>query len=111
MECKKIYKYVTFYNSTYYNKKENKCYVVHATNNYKKRRFKELEDLDEEEIIKWVTKNIEYKCIGDLCMGKGLVAYYSNLNEKKYVGIELNKKRLAVAVKRITTVNRNVGGR
>lgn len=107
----RMFKYVTFYNSTYYKKNTNKCYVIHGTNVYKKRRYKELEDLDEEEIIKWITSNIDYKCIGDLCMGKGLVAYYSSLNGKKFVGTELNKKRLAVAIERVIHNNRKIGGK
>jgi hypothetical protein len=98
MECKKRYKYVSFYNSTYYHKKDNKCYVIHATSEFKRKRYKELEDLDEEEIIKWVCANHEYQCIGDLCMGLGLVGKYAFENGKTFVGTELNKKRLATLV-------------
>lgn len=102
-ECKKLYKYVTFYNSTYYNKKENKCYIIHATNIFKKRRYKEVEDLDEEKIIQWICENHDYTCIGDLCMGTGLVGKYAYLNKKKFVGTELNKKRLALLIDFIKT--------
>ncbi|MHA1601792.1 MAG: hypothetical protein ACTSUI_02180 [Promethearchaeota archaeon] len=101
-ECKKRYKYTTFYNSTYYHNKKNKCYIIHATNLFKKRRYKELEDLDEEDIIKWICKNHEYSCIGDLCMGMGLVGKHAYLNNKQFVGIELNKKRLAILIDFIT---------
>lgn len=101
-ECKKRYKYVTFYNSTYYHNKNNKCYVIHATNNFKHRKYKELEDMDEERIIEWLCKNHDYKCIGDLCMGRGLVGKNAYINNKKFVGTELNKKRLAVLVDYIT---------
>ncbi len=97
-ECKARYKYVTFYNSTYYKNKNNKCYVIHATNKFKLKKYKALEDLDEELIIKWICKNHSYNCIGDLCMGRGLVGKYSAMNDKKFVGTELNKKRLAVLV-------------
>lgn len=100
--CKKQYKYVTFYNSTYYHKRTNKCYVIHATNEYKKRRYKELEDLDEEDIIKLICANHGYNCIGDLCMGTGLVGKHAYLNGKQFVGTELNKKRLAILVDFIT---------
>ena len=31
-------------------------------------------------------------------MGRGLVGKYSAMNDKKFVGTELNKKRLAVLV-------------
>lgn len=97
-ELQKRFKYVTFYNSSYYHKKDNKCYVIHATNDSKRRRYKELEDMDEEDIIAWLCKNHDYNCIGDLCMGRGLVGKGAFLNGKKFVGIELNKKRLAVLV-------------
>lgn len=97
-ECQKRYKYVTFYNSTYYRKRENKCYVIHATNQHKWRRYRELEDLDEADIIEWICRNHEYRCIGDLCMGQGLVGKHAFLNGRKFVGTELNKKRLAVLV-------------
>lgn len=96
--CKARYKYVTFYNSTYYNKKENKCYIIHATNDSKRRKYKELEDIDEEKVIAWLCKNHEYDCIGDLCMGRGLLGKYSWFYGKRFVGTELNPKRLAVLV-------------
>lgn len=96
IECQKRFKYVTFYNSTYYRKNYNKCYVIHSTNNRKARKYKALEDLDEEEIIKWICTNHEYQCIGDLCMGTGLVGKYAFLNNKRFVGTELNPKRLAL---------------
>jgi hypothetical protein len=96
--CKEMYKYVTFYNSTYYKKNQNKCYVIQATNISKVRRYKELEDQDEQDIIEWICKNHQYECIGDLCMGMGLVGKYAYLSGKKFVGTELNKKRLALLV-------------
>lgn len=97
-ECQKRYRYVTFYNSTYYHKRDNKCYIIHATNQYKSRRYKDLEDLDEADIIQWICTHHAYQCIGDLCMGTGLVGKHAYLNGKKFVGTELNKKRLAVLV-------------
>lgn len=97
-ECKRRYKHVTFYNSTYYKKRENKCYVIHATKDSKRRRYKELEDLDEEQIIAWLCQHHEYNVIGDLCMGTGLVGKYAYLQGRSFVGTELNKKRLALLV-------------
>jgi hypothetical protein len=88
---------VTFYNSTYYHKKSNKCYVIQASRVLKKRRS-ELEDMDEEDIIAWICANHGYSCIGDLCMGRGLVGRHAYLAGKKFVGTELNPKRLAVLV-------------
>lgn len=98
VRLKAFYKYVTFYNSSYYHNPANKCYVLHATNTFKKRRYKVLEDMDEEDIIKWVCAHHDYECIGDLCMGRGMVGKNAYLNQKRFVGVELNPKRLAVLV-------------
>lgn len=95
------YRYVTFYNSTYYRKRENKCYVIHATNDHKTRRYKPLEDMDEADIIAWITANHQYDCIGDLCMGTGLVGRRAYDAGKSFVGTELNYKRLALLVEYI----------
>lgn len=92
------FKYVTFYNSTYYRKAANKCYVVHATDDHRCRRYAELEDLDEASIIEWLCRNHKYQCIGDLCMGMGLVGKHAYLAGRRFVGTELNPKRLAVLV-------------
>lgn len=105
--CKKKYKYVTFYNSTYYHKKSNKCYVIHATNIFKNRRYKILEDMDEENIIEWICRDHEYKCIGDLCMGTGLVGKNAFINNKRFVGIDINRKRLALLVDYIRSIDKN----
>lgn len=104
-ECKKRYIYVNYYNSMYYNNKKNKCWIIQAIN--KKIYYSELEGLDEEKIIKWICTNIDFNCIGDLCMGTGLVGKYAYLNNKKFVGIELNKKRLALLVDFIKNDTKN----
>lgn len=100
-EVGKMFNYVTFYNSTYYKKRDNKCYVIHATNQHKTRRYKELEDMDEADIIAWIAANHQYKCIGDLCMGTGLVGRRAYDAGKSFVGTELNYKRLALLVEYI----------
>lgn len=95
-ECEKRYTYISIYNSMYYNNKKNKCWIIQASN--EKNYYPELENIDEEKIIEWICKNINFNCIGDLCMGKGLVGKYAFLYNKKFVGTELNKKRLAILV-------------
>ena len=57
--------------------------------------------MDEEDIIEWVCANEEYECIGDLCMGQGLVGVNAYKNGKRFVGIDLNHKRLSVLIERI----------
>ena len=100
-EAERRWKHVTFYNSTYYHKRENKTYVIQATDDWKTRRHKVLEDMDEEDIIAWVCANHPYEVIGDLCMGRGLVGRHAYAAGKRFVGTELNRKRLAVLVDHI----------
>lgn len=90
-----IYKYVTFYNASYYHRAENKCYIIHATDDYKNRRYSVLEDKDESDIVKWLCNNLSFDCIGDLCMGQGLVGLAAYEAGKPFVGTELNERRLA----------------
>ncbi len=99
LKTKELYKYVTFYNSSYYHNAKNICYIVHGT----KKRTKKLplEYLDEEDAIRWVCENVSFEWIGDLCMGRGSVGYYAWKAGKKFVGTELNHKRLSVLVERI----------
>lgn len=108
-EMRKIYKYVNFYNSTYYHKKDSLCYIIRGSNKFKKPK---LDGIDEEDIIEWICKNESYECIGDLCMGRGLVGLNAHKNGKKFVGTELNHKRLSVLIERIhiydeSTKNKN----
>lgn len=95
-----IFKYVTFYNSTYYHQKDRLCYVIQGSH---KRQNHNLDWMDEEDIIEWICENIEYDTIADLCMGRGLIGLNSYKNGKKFVGTELNHKRLSVLVERIET--------
>ena len=95
----KIYDKVTFYNSTYYHKKENLCYVVQGSD--KKKNWK-YDGIDEEDIISQIAQNEEYDVLGDFCMGRGLVALAAAKNKKRFVGTEMNPKRLAVCLERLS---------
>lgn len=97
-QMRRIYKHVTFYNSTYYHKKDSLCYVVQGSN---KRKNWHYDGIDEEDIINEVAKNEEYDYIGDLCIGRGLVALAAAKNGKNFVGTELNPKRLSVCLERL----------
>lgn len=98
IEARKIFKYVSFYNSTYYHKKDCLCYVIRASKKFKKPKY---DGLDEEDIIERICSEESYNCIADLCMGRGLVGLNAYKNNKKFVGTELNHKRLSVLVERI----------
>lgn len=99
-EMKKLYSYVTFYNSTYYHKNQNLCYVIRGAS---KREKLPLDNMDEEDIIEWVCEHEDYACIGDLCMGRGLVGVHAHKNGKRFVGTELNHKRLSVLLEKLAS--------
>jgi 16S rRNA G966 N2-methylase RsmD len=101
-EMKRFYKCVTFYNSSYYHDKNKMCYVVRG--NSKKKKLP-LDYMDEEDIIAWICENEDYNCIGDLCMGRGLVGLNAYKNGKRFVGTELNHKRLSVLLERLDKLN------
>lgn len=98
IEMKKQFRHVTFYNSTYYHRPENLCYIIRGSD---KRKKLPLDGMDEEDAIAWICANEDYTCIGDLCMGRGLVAIHAHKNGKKFVGTELNHKRLSVVLEKI----------
>lgn len=101
--CEERWRYVTFYNCTYYRKRDNKCYFIHATDEHKRRRYPSLEDQDEADVIAWLCEHHASPCVGDLCMGLGLVGKHAYLNRRRFLGTELNPKRLAVLVDFIRT--------
>lgn len=98
LEMKRLYRSVTFYNSTYYHRQNNLCYVVRGST---KRKRLPLDGMDEEDIIAWICAGEDYDCIGDLCMGLGLVGVHAAKNGKRFVGTELNHKRLSVLLERL----------
>lgn len=86
--------------SYYYKNKNNKCNIIVAGQEIPE-CLQEMPYMDEENVIKYLCCNLDYTCIADPCMGQGLVAFYSNMYGKKFVGTELNPKRLAVCVDRV----------
>lgn len=102
-----IYKNVIVLESMYYRRKENKCWIISASNEKLPSDFLSLPLMDEEDIIKLICQSVDFDCIADPCMGKGLVAFYANKYGRKFVGTELNLKRLAVCVDRV--INNKIG--
>ena len=101
-EFSKLYKNSAIVASYYYGNKNQKCNILFFSNEQIPDICVMMPFMDEEKVIDYLCKNLEYSCIGDLCMGKGLVGYYSNKYGKKFVGTELNPKRLAVCCERVT---------
>jgi len=107
LEMKRLYPAVTFYNSSYYHDKKNICYVIRGA---QKRKKMPLDYMDEELIIEWICANENYNCIGDLCMGRGLIAANAHKAGKRFVGTELNHKRLSVAAEKIIKLGGKISG-
>lgn len=83
--------------SYYYHDKNKKCWIIEGSTS----SLVDLPYQDEQSIIEHICKNVMFNCIADPCMGRGLVGYFANKYNKKFVGTELNKKRLAVLLERI----------
>lgn len=100
-QCKARFPYVREYATTYYHKKSNKCWIIQAS--HTTNAVYPFEGMDEENVIEYICAKHPYNCIGDLCMGRGLVGFFANKYKRYFVGTELNKKRLAVLLERIET--------
>ena len=101
MAMRSLFPYVTFFNSSYYHRAQNICYVVYGG---KKRPKLKLDGLDEETIIERICNDETYECIGDLCMGRGLVGINAYKAGRRFVGTELNHKRLSILLQRIVKI-------
>ena len=97
ISMRRYFKHVTLYNSTYYHKRDNRCYIVQGSD---KRLNLRLDDMDEEDIIDRLG-DVTEGSMGDLCMGRGLVALSAAKRGRRFYGTELNPKRLAVCVERL----------
>lgn len=87
------------FQSYYYGNKNNQCSIFYAY--LEDENTFEIPLIDEEKAIEYICKNVDFNCIGDLCIGKGLVGFYANKYGKKFVGTELNEKRLACLIEHI----------
>lgn len=103
-ECAKRFANIEVHQSMYYNLPKNKCWIIQASN--EPLQDLGIDDIDEEKVIETICRKVEYSCIADPCMGKGLVAFYSNKYGKRFVGTELSKYRLAVCLERVSTGQR-----
>lgn len=90
------------YPSYYYNKKNNKCWVIAASN--KLGWLETFDYIDESKIIEQICRGMKeknLKSICDPCMGMGLVGYWANYYGVRFTGTELNPHRLAYMMERI----------
>jgi DNA modification methylase len=91
------YSNVSITQSYYYYDKSKVCWIIQATNE----NLYEIPYLDEQYVIEHICNDVNFDCIADPCMGRGLVGFYANKANKRFVGTELNEKRLAVLIERI----------
>ena len=103
-----IYGAVKVLPATYYHNQNNKCWVICAGECKMNNDDELLPGMDEQDIIESICRSMEFNCIADPCMGRGLVGYYTNKYGRRFVGTELNKKRLAVLIERINAGRLNV---
>lgn len=96
----RLFGHKVVYRSFYYKKRSNRCWIVHFSNEPIS-IVPGFDDMDEERFIKKLCHEFDYQCIGDICMGTGLVGKYAYEAGKRFVGTELNKKRLALLVDHI----------
>lgn len=91
------YSLVKVYHGTYYHKATSVACVVYGRNSFSKLpSFLPFDGMDEADMVTWLCQNAEFDCIGDLCMGKGLVGREAYKHGRSFVGTELNPARLQV---------------
>ena len=98
---------VQIVDSTYYHSRKHVCWIVCATNapsQFFSNVCASISGIDEQDAISKICQLLpQDDTIGDLCMGQGFVGFYANHFGKRFVGTELNKKRLGVLLHRIET--------
>lgn len=65
--------------------------------------YLDLSEKDEMDCIEMICKEETYSCVGDLCMGRGAVGLAAYEAGKPFVGTELNKRRLAVLLDKLSS--------
>jgi hypothetical protein len=102
LEKLKMFNHIQFWNITYYRKYP----MILTRGGFKKTNFN-YTGMDDNYTPGQAILNEKPKCIADFCAGRGLTmreAYKSNI---KFVCTELNKRRLAVGIEKIS----KIGGR
>lgn len=97
-ELTKRFKFVHKNKCTYYHNSKNICWILQASNS---KKVYNLDGIDEWNAVFEICENVPFQCIGDFCIGRGLVARAAYKYGKKFVGQELNDKRLAVCISEI----------
>lgn len=96
-EFENLFPYVQTWEITYY--KRNPCYLIRGSKT-SPTEF-DFSGMDDEDTPRKAMSLEKPACVADLCMGRGLIAETAYLNNIKFAGTELNKKRLAVTIEKI----------
>lgn len=94
----RIYHTMQTWDVFYY--KTHRCHIIRGSNNGTMEY--DFTDIDESKCIYKIAEIERYNLIGDLCMGQGLVGLASYAAGKPFVGTELNKRRLAVLLQKLS---------
>lgn len=93
----KQYKYVQSWQITYNQKHQS--FLLRASNDLIAHDFTGIDDLFSPEIAIRIEN---CQVIGDLCTGRGLTAVSAMKHGKQFLGIELNPRRMAVTIEKMT---------
>lgn len=100
-QLREMFDNVTARDSYYCHSRKNVCDIICACNGEIPECIENLPLMDEQKVIQLICQSVDFDCIADPCMGRGLVAYYADMYGRKFVGTELNPKRLAVCIERV----------
>lgn len=93
-----LYRHVQVWPITYYRK--HRAYLLRgAHDSTTDTDFTSLDDMHTPRVAMEAEK---FECVADLCMGRGLTGLTAYRLGKRFVGTELNKRRLAVLLEAIT---------
>jgi len=87
----RIYPHVQVWPVTYY--RRNPCFILRGA--LEGETARDYSGVDEAEVIKIVGREESYETIGDFVMGRGLVGLAAHTAGRRFVGTELNPRRLA----------------
>lgn len=90
-----LYPFIQSWPITYYRK--NPCHLIRGGPDFSQEDFS---GLDDEQTPATAIKAEHPSTVADLCTGRGLTLLAAHANGARFFGIELNKRRLAVAIDR-----------
>lgn len=102
MKLSELYPVIQTWNILYY--KKNPCFLLRGGSTPQDYDFTGLDDTKTPEAAIRAENPL---CVADLCTGQGLTAVSAYRLGKRFVGTELNRRRLAVAIERVN----KLGGR